>query len=153
PAVQESATAQVPAAPEPSAEQGFPPTHKPPAEPQLPERCSSVRAVAAWVCGRCATSCTGPPPRPGSRTWPRTPCGPPRPPTCSTAAPTCAPCRNSSDTPHCPPPSATPTSPTNGCARHSPRRTRAPEPPRAPDRSPRLNHLLTTCAASPAGTA
>ena len=57
----------------------------------------------------------------------RTGCGTPRPPTCSRAAPTCAPCRSCSGTRPWRPPRSTPTSPPTGCARPTGRPTRAPE--------------------------
>ena len=66
----------------------------------------------------CARSCTpGSPTCPARPTSARTACGTPPPPTCSRAAPTCAPSRSCSATRRWPPRRSTPTSPPTGCAR------------------------------------
>ena len=77
------------------------------------------------------TRCTGASPVAGAPDLARTGCGTPRPPTCSTVAPTCAPSRNSSGTRAWRPPRSTPTSRSSGCVPPSPKPTPAPDPPRA----------------------
>ena len=66
--------------------------------------------------------------RPGRRhtACPRTGCGTPPPPICSTAAPTCGRCRSCSGTPAWPPPRSTPTYRSTGCAQASTKPIRGP---------------------------
>ncbi len=99
--------------------------------PRAPgERCSSGSADGGSTSARSARWCTsGWRTCRGRPTWARTACGTPPPPTCSRAAPTCAPCRSCSATRRWPPRSATPTSPPNGCDGRTSKRI--PEPERA----------------------
>ena len=79
------------------------------------------RAHAAATSGGCSTG--------GPRSRPiRTRCATRSPPTCSTAAPTCAPSRSCSVTRTCRPRRSTPTSAASGCAGCSTTPTRAPDP-------------------------